>query len=329
MIFYKNDKKNDPYTELWSRESWINPIENSDTTQFPLIVTVEPTNACQNKCLYCSRQLMDRKIGYMSVDTMDAVAREAGKHNAAIRYGGFGEPLLHPKITDLVVACKKHNVLTTVFSNCNLLTEDMMKSFVDSGLDEIRFSSSGITPEEHNMIRKNSDYMKDFDAKLQMACEIREKMNATKPFFTVYSNVIDYKSKLFKENIDAYRDKYIQYADKVDIDLTMFSRVKHLDHVKGLYEKQSVKEQHKKCVTLFLKVIVHWNGDVFACDRVYNYEPDYYLGTLGRDGFTIEKGFSSDKIVDLRKNLSFAMNHQNYELCRDCYTNTTKWEKKK
>lgn len=326
MIYYKKSREFDPYLELWSRNEWLYPIEKADEMRFPLIVTVEPTNACQNDCIYCSRQLMDRKIGFMSLETMDIIAREAGHYKAAVRHGGFGEPLLHPKIVEICEICKKHDVLTTIFSNCNMLTEDMMKAFVDMGLDEIRFSSSGITPEEHNAVRKNSDYNKDFDSKLRMAHEIKEKMGSDKPFLTLYTNVIDYNAETFTKNIDDYKGKYIQLVDKIDIDLTMFSRVKELEHVKELYERQTVSEVHKKCVTLFLKLIAHWNGDVFACDRAYNYEQEYYLGTLGKDGFTIEEGFLSEKMKMLRNNMSFAMNHDNFELCKDCYSNTSKWD---
>jgi MoaA/NifB/PqqE/SkfB family radical SAM enzyme len=330
MIFYKTNKNDDPYKELWSRDGWLYPIENADNMEFPLIVTVEPTNACQNRCLYCSRQLMDRKIGYMSLATMDRIAAESANYKSAIRHGGFGEPLLHRDIVGIIEKCKKHDVLTTIFTNCNLLTEDMMRAFVDLGLDEIRFSSSGITSEEHNKIRRNSDYNKDFDEKLKMAYEIREKMNAKRPFFSLYSNVIDYDSDVFKTNIDSYRDKYLQFADKIDIDLTMFSRVKDLEHVKELYQMQTVNEVHRRCVSLLLKVIAHWNGDIFACDRTYNYEPEYYLGTIGQDDFTIKKGYHSSKMKELRAKLSFDDGHHDqFELCKDCYTNTTKWDKKK
>lgn len=326
MIFYKTDRQDDPYIELWGRETWLHPIENADTMQFPLIVTVEPTNACQNNCLYCSRQLMKRKIGYMPLEIMERISAEAGEHGAAIRHGGFGEPLLHPKIVDLIASNKKHDVLTTIFSNCNQLTEDMMRAFVDLGLDEIRFSSSGVTPDEHNAVRKNSNYKRDFDEKLMMAHRIREEMGATRPFLTLYTNVIDYDSEVFKEYIDGYRDHYIQFADKIDIDLTMFSRVKHLDHVKDLYAQQTVNETHKKCVNLFLKLITHYNGDVFACDKVYDYDEDYFLGSLQNPDFTISKGYKSAKMDNLRDKLSFDMRHDDFDLCKDCYSNTTKWD---
>lgn len=325
MIWYKTQREDDPYNKLWAQDEWLYPVENAENISFPIIVTVEPTNVCTNKCLYCSRRLMDRKIGYMSLETMELIALEAGNFDAAIRHGGFGEPLLHPEIAEIVAICKKHGVLTTIFTNGTLLDEKMMRSFVESGLDEIRFSTSGIDPEVHNTYRKGSDYKKDFDEKLKMADDVRKELGSNKPYFTVFSNVIDLEDKNFVEKVDEYAAHYLQYADKIDIDLTMFSRVKGFEDVSQLYDRQKVKEVHKACVDLFLKVIVHWNGDVFACDKAYNREEDFYLGTIGKEGFTIADGFVSEKIKSLRKNVSFALNHEYYYLCKDCYSCTTKW----
>ena len=327
MIWYKVNHNKDPYRELWSRKEWLNPIKNAASIKFPLIITVEPTNICQYKCLYCSRQLMNRKEGMMSIETMELISKEASEHHSAIRHGGFGEPLLHPGIVDLIRVNKENKILTTIFTNGNLLTEDMMREFVDLGLDEIRFSTSGITPETHNEIRKKSDYHRDFEEKVKMAYEVRGKMKSKYPFITVYSNVIDYQSKIITENIESYKSKYMLYADKIDIDLTDFSRVKHLEHVKELYKSQRINEEYKPCVILYLKVIVHWNGDVFGCDCVYNFEDKFYIGTIGKDNFTIEKGYLSPKMQELRKQLGFSLNHNQFELCKCCYANTNKWDK--
>ncbi|MBN1257430.1 MAG: radical SAM protein [Planctomycetes bacterium] len=326
MIYYKTTRDDDPYLPLWERPEWIDPIGHAETNRFPLIVTVEPTNRCQNNCLYCSRQLMERAFGNLDLEIMERIAEECGKHGAAIRHGGFGEPLLHPQIKEIIASSYRHKVLTTIFSNCQLLNEPLVEHFAKHELSEIRFSSSGITPETHNQIRRNSDFNRDFDAKLKMAFDVRERLGAAYPFFTLYTNVIDYKVDEFQKNIDTYVEYYLQWADKIDIDLTMFSRVKDLEHVKDLYQQQTLEEVHKPCVGLFLKVIVHWNGDVFACDKLYNYHEDYYLGTLRDPDFTIEKGYCSDKMKMLRENMTFNMNHDQFEYCKDCYSNTTKWD---
>ncbi len=328
MVWYKESARVDPYFDLWNREEWLHPLDNLERTFSPLIITVEPTNGCQNQCLYCSRQLMDREIGFMELEVMEKVAREADENNAAIRHGGFGEPLLHPEIDGVIAICKQHSALTTIFTNGTCLTEDMMGSFVDSGLDEIRFSSSGITESEHNRIRRNSEYERDFDDRIRMAFRVRGEKNSRRPFLTVYTNVLDYDDEEFKMNVEKYRDKYLQYADKVDIDLTMFSRVKELEHVKPLYETQTIEETHKPCLTLFLKIIVHWNGDVFACDIPYDFEDSYFLGNVMDDGFSIKAAYNSPKIGRLRENMTFNRNHNRYALCKDCYSNTKKWESK-
>ena len=116
------------------------------------------------------------------------------------------------------------------------------------------------------------------------------------------------------------------WIKKVDIDLTGFSRVKHLYHAKDLYKKQTIRKR-KRCLDLFLKLIVHWNGDFFVCDRLWDYEETYFLGNLNK-GQKIEDGWKSEKIKKLRNELSFDTNHENYSLCKDCFSNTNKWENK-
>jgi len=328
VIWYRDKKENDPYIDLWRRRDWLYPFENSERRLFPLIITVEPTNICQNNCLYCCRRLMKRKLGYLSFETMEKVAEEAAKHKSAIRHGGFGEPLIHPQIIDIVAITGRHDVLTTIFTNGQYLTEDMMSSFIENGLNEIRFSSSGISPSEHNDIRLYSDFDRDFDEKIMMAYRIKKEMRSEKPFLTAFTHVLDYKSNEFKNNVKAYKDKYLQYCDKVDIDLTMYSRVKHLGNAIELHKKQNIKEKHEACVTLFLKNIVYWNGDVFACDLAYNFEESHYLGNILNDNFSIEEAYNSSKIKKLRQNLCFNLYHNQYELCENCYSNTTKWEDK-
>ncbi len=326
MLFFKTKKEEDPYYKIWKSDKWLHPIENADKFRFPMTITSEPTNYCTNKCLFCSRQLMKRELGYMTLECMENLIRECSKHGAAVRHGGMGEPLMHPQIEEMVALSNKYKVLTTIFTNGTNLTEENARSFIGNGLDEMRFSSSGISAEVHNFIREGSDYKKDFDEKLKMVHRLKKEMKSNKPYLTVYATVLDYKDETFRANIDRYVKYYLNYVDKVDIDLTGFSRVKHLYHAKDLYKKQTIRKR-KRCLDLFLKLIVHWNGDFFVCDRLWDYEETYFLGNLNK-GQKIEDGWKSEKIKKLRNELSFDTNHENYSLCKDCFSNTNKWENK-
>lgn len=328
MIWYKDNIDSDPYIELWRRKEWLYPFENPGREVFPLIITVEPTNHCQNDCLYCCRQMMTRKKGFMSLELMEKTAQVAGENKSAIRHGGFGEPLLHKQITEFIALSNKYNVLTTIFTNGTYLTEEMMHLFIDHELDEIRFSSTGISPTEHNQIRQPSDFYKDFESKLKMAYRVKQERDSQKPFLTVYTHVATYDDENFKNNVLKYKDKHLQYADKVDIDLTMYSRVKHIDRVKNVEEKTIIKEEYEPCVILYLKNIVHWNGDVFACDIPFNHEESHALGNLMDEHFDLKRENNSFKVQKLRADLCNDLKHKQYGICKDCYSNTTKWDDK-
>lgn len=325
MIYYKTVRDEDPYFELWSRDTWLQPIENADKILFPLIVTVEPTNKCNLKCLYCCRQLMDRRQGHMSLAVVERIAAECAKHKSAIRHGGFGEPLFHPEIVEIIHIIKSHGVLTTIFTNGAYMNEAMARAFIECGLDEIRFSSAGISEVEHDAVRQKSDYAAFWDS-IKMVDRLKREMGSGKPYLTLYSHVLDYGADEFRSNLDAYVQNALRYVDKVDIDLTMYSRVKELDHVRELYKKQTIAESYRPCVELFLKTIVHWNGDVYACDMPYNVEPGFLLGNLGDPDFTLEKGVNSARQRKLRQDMCFDTKHADYPMCRDCYSNTIKWD---
>lgn len=325
MIYYKTKPQDDPYYELWHSPEWLFPFDNQEKLVFPKILTVEPVNICQNACIYCNMRLMNRIKGYMSKHIMKKIAGEAARYGASIRFGGFGEPLIHKEMTDFIEICKSKNIRTTIFTNAYLLDEDMMRSFCKSGLDEIRFSSSGLSAAGHNEIRRNSNWDRDFRQKVIMAARIKKETGSSKPYLSIFPAVFDYDADEFKKNVDQYVQEFLQYADKIDIDLIDLSRVKHLKEIKPYYPKTTIKEVYKPCVTLYHKMLIHWNGDVFACDTVYDFDETYFCGNLNDENVTIYNMYHSDKVKLLREKTRL-MQHENFSLCRDCYQTTYKYE---
>ena len=325
MIYYKTKPQDDPYYDLWHSPEWLFPFENKDKLIFPVILTVEPVNICQNTCIYCNMRLMDRETGFMSRHIMERIIGEAAHYGASIRFGGFGEPLVHKEIKELVEACKTNKIRTTIFTNASLLNEDMMRSFCKSGLDEIRFSTSGLSATAHNEIRRNSDWNKDFRQKVIMANRIKKEMGCEKPYLAVFPCVFDYDSDEFKLNVDRYVKDFLIYVDKIDIDLIDLSRVRHLEEIKPYYPKTIIKEVYKPCVALYHKMLIHWNGDLFACDVVYNFDEAYYCGNLNDEHISIYDMYHSEKVNRLRERTE-AFRHRDLPLCRDCYQTTYKYE---
>ena len=323
MIFYKNNPEDDPYYNLWNSAEWLFPFDYLDRLVFPKIITLEPVNICQNNCIYCQMRLMDRKTGQIDLALVEKLAIEASRFGSAVRLGGYGEPLIHKQIVELVEILKKHNVQTTIFTNGNLLTEEMVKAFCDFGLDELVFSGSGVTPEIHNEIRKKSDYAHDFKEKIEMSYKIREEANKKWPYFRIYTNVFNYEDELYKKEVDNYVEYFLKYVDKIDIDLTNMNRVRELDEVKPYLESQVVDTTYKPCVTLYHKWLVHWNGDIFMCDIPYDKTEEYLIGNILDDN--IEDLYFNEKVELMREKTS-RLEHAELPLCNKCFSNTNKYE---
>jgi MoaA/NifB/PqqE/SkfB family radical SAM enzyme len=81
----------------------------------------------------------------MSTETfnhlVDRLARLEDKPD--IVFGGFGEPLCHPNIVDMIQRVKMLARSVQVVTNGILLTERMMQEFIHLGLDALWFSADG------------------------------------------------------------------------------------------------------------------------------------------------------------------------------------------
>jgi hypothetical protein len=123
--------------------------------RFPPLVRIETTNACNARCTICPHRTMRRPIVRMEDEVFQRIidqcaaggCREVHLHN-------FGEPLLDDRLEDRIRYAKRKGLATVkIFSNGSLLTERRARGLIAAGLDEIKISFDGATPEEFERIR--------------------------------------------------------------------------------------------------------------------------------------------------------------------------------
>lgn len=329
MLRYSADgKARDRFRVIYESPEWLLPYEHREHLRFPFILSVEPTNHCNNDCLYCSRQLMTRPRGFMALETMEAVAREAGRQPTpvAIRFGGMGEPLLHPKFVELVKIAKSYGLLAFTFTNGRFLTEEKMAQLVEAGLDEIRFSSAGLDAETHQAVRLKSDYRRDFLEKIQMARRLRDRSPQRTPYLSVLTHVLA-KGDGHTEAASRYCDTLLQWVDKVAVDLTDYNHVQDVERAKPFAEACGVERVYQPCVELLLRKAVWWDGTIVCCDTYWDAsEEAMVLGHVGA-GDTIAGCYASEKMARLLADLGQEpLKHAEYPICRRCYRITDRYE---
>lgn len=119
----------------------------------------EPTNACNLNCQTCIRHSWDESEGFMDIALYKKILHEAKDLSSLkeISFWGFGEPLLHPHILEMIALAKDLKVKTKLITNGMLLDREMAKGLIASGLDTIVVSIDGSSEAVHAEIRSGSD----------------------------------------------------------------------------------------------------------------------------------------------------------------------------
>ena len=118
-----------------------------DGSPFFTWVELSITDLCNRKCVFCPRvdpDVYPNNDEEISLKLYEKIMVELVSYgwNGAIAYAGFGEPLLHNKLLDLVLMTKMYlpNSYLEIVSNGDRLTAKICKDLYEAGLDMMRVS---------------------------------------------------------------------------------------------------------------------------------------------------------------------------------------------
>ena len=137
----------------------------NETVLLPLVpdmrkLYVEVTSECNFSCITCIRHSWSDETGRMSTDAFERLLLGCKElpDLQTIHFGGFGEPLTHPDIADMVACCKRAGYAVEMISNGSLLTESRLEALLTAGLDYLFVSLDGSDPQSYGEIRPGADY---------------------------------------------------------------------------------------------------------------------------------------------------------------------------
>ena len=118
-------------------------------------VYVEVTNKCNLNCATCMRNVWDVQYGDMSEETFIRILSglEDLPHKPELFLGGYGEPLSHPHILEMVEQAKKAGHSVSLITNGILLTEQVTRRLIELRLDKLWVSLDGASPECYADVR--------------------------------------------------------------------------------------------------------------------------------------------------------------------------------
>ena len=131
---------------LLRKEHKINTITLNPKGPLPTWIDLNPTELCNRKCVFCPR-VDDALYPNLNLNMPRNLAKKLNKQLrdigflGTINISGYGEPLLHPQITDIVndlkLSCSYHVEIVT---NGDKLSVELIKALFEKGLDYLCIS---------------------------------------------------------------------------------------------------------------------------------------------------------------------------------------------
>ena len=285
----------------------------------PTVARIEVTNRCNLACRMCLHQSLE-ETGDMDLKTYKKIIDILPKSIAGVNPTGFGEPLLHEDIIEMVRFARLKHKYTGIYTNATVLDKEMSKNLLASGLDTLHFSIDGTTKDTYEYLRVGAKY----DEVIQNVAEfmsLRKKLRD--PPHVVLRAVI------WRENLHE-TCKFIELAHKLGIKNVRFQALQYfwdsglskpehsiyyteeMDKVKQTFrnaqekaEKLGVQLQLPRinfdpkirCSQPWYLIFINWQGFVNPCCAVY----DVKVGNILNQPF--KKIWKGQELVNWRKQM--------------------------
>lgn len=146
----------------------------------PLFVSVEPSNVCQLRCPECPvGQAVERKgtaPRLMHEKVWKRILEQVAACAYTIQFYFQGEPLLNPRLPQMIAEAKTKGLYTIISTNAQAMTPQMAEQLVSAGLNRIIISMDGATQHTYEAYRVGGS-IEQCKAAMQWLKEAKKKYN--------------------------------------------------------------------------------------------------------------------------------------------------------
>jgi MoaA/NifB/PqqE/SkfB family radical SAM enzyme len=218
------DSKSERYKEY--RRKWAENPKDFVDEGYPLNLDIEASSACNLSCPMCPRTVAKksknkpvRRSGHFDFELYKRLIDEAAELGVyAVKLNWLGEPLMNPRIVDMVRYAKEKGIEDVIMNtNAVLLTEKMSKDLIDAGVDRIFFSFDSHEKEVYERIRVGACY-DEVLRNITRFKKIREEMGSQNPTTRVSMVLLPENKGSIEAFVSLFKDivDVVAYDDFID-----------------------------------------------------------------------------------------------------------------
>ncbi len=243
---------------------------------YPLILNIEPTNRCNLACTFCPRAISGRPHADLPWPLFETIAAELGRVGPILRVflQKDGEPLLHPRIVDMVARLRTVRAARTIsiITNGTLLDEALFLRLAEAGLTDVIVSLDAVERSEYRAL-KGADRFDLVEQNVRTAVALKRQRGLNTPSIKVRMVA----RQGHEHQVELFRQRWQGQADAVDITPyhTWMGAVRD--------ERCYSGGERYPCALLWYTGVINADGRVSPC--CIDYAERGTFARVGPDGF--------------------------------------------
>ena len=290
----------------------------------PILLCIEPTNVCDQKCTICETGLgiLGREKEFLSFDKFTAILDQFDDNLEILYFYFMGEPFLNKGSYRMIQYAAERGIWVSSCTNGNHIDpQELLKS----GIGEINFQIGGMTQEIHEIYRRGGDLKRVF-ASIEECLDLRDQMFKNcrnRPMINISFILMKHNEHQIAAFMDYCKKRGVDRYNIIGTCLREHSQGNQLlptDTSYWIYDENAFQKgvlipKHRPnnyCEWIYFTTTIQVNGDVVPCCR----DPSgkYILGNVFNQEFI--KIWNNQNYKDIRKIVAKQSN--NFELCRLC-----------
>lgn len=213
--------------------------------------TIDILGSCNLKCASCPHSIIDSEVpkGSMKLETFKKVFDKVMKESPDISHislYSWGEPLLHPYISEIIDYVHDHNVAVALSSNLSIKFGERIKKIIKSKPDYLKISLSGFYPTAYNNTHSGGDINL-----------VKKNMHLIKDYLNEFGSptLVDINYHLYRDNIGENLAKMEELADQLGYIISKTHALvmpleRVISHIEGKTDMQTKELQKNLLVTI-------------------------------------------------------------------------------
>jgi radical SAM protein with 4Fe4S-binding SPASM domain len=258
----------------------------------PYTLTIEPTNRCNLRCPECpsGNGEMVRPLGMMDLDRFRRIVDSVHKDVFYLQLFFQGEPFINNQLVDMIAYARSRRMYVSISTNAHFLRREIVDALLRAGLDRLIVSIDGLTQEVYEEYRVGGSLQKVHEAlahvdEARQAIGRRATTELTLQLLVTRQNEeqlpqLHALAREHRANV-ALKTMQVYSIESAERFLPSDERYSRYRIVEG--ELQPKSGLHNRCVRLWERSVITWDGVVVPC--CFDKNAEHPLGTINENTF--------------------------------------------